>query len=145
MGGRAGENGTCLILICVDQCGSGDFSGRLYHSDWQDGQEFCSGMQLLLKIEALLDRTKTQQTSGAKRTFSVPALGDIPFGAKAPSGSSATFRLRILFRHNASWQGSVAWVEGRREESFRSVLELLLLMNSAMECRESGRGTAKTR
>lgn len=145
MGGRAGENGARLILVCVDQCRDGDFSGRLYHPDWQDGQGFCSAVQLLLQIEALLGQEKTQQSFGAKRTFSVPAPGDIPFGAKAPSGDVATFQLRILFRQNASWQGSVAWTEGRREESFRSVLELLLLMNSAMECGEPGRGTAKAR
>ena len=41
--------------------------------------------------------------------------------------------MRILFRQNASWQGSVTWLEGGRDESFRSVLELLLLMHSALE------------
>jgi len=39
---------------------------------------------------------------------------------------------RILFRQNASWQGSVVWVEGRQEERFRSALELVLLMDSAL-------------
>lgn len=34
--------------------------------------------------------------------------------------------LRVLFRQNTSWHGSVAWVEGKCEESFRSVLELLI-------------------
>ena len=145
MGGRAGENGSRLILVCVDQCADGDFSGRLYHPDWRDGKRFCSAMQLLLQIEALLDQVKTQQSLGAKRAFSLPAPGEIPFGTKAPGGSRATFQLHILFRQNASWQGFVSWVEGRREESFRSVLELLLLMNSAMECGEPVRGTAKAR
>lgn len=47
-------------------------------------------------------------------------------------GKRATFALRVLFRQNASWQGSVTWLEGGQEESFRSVLELLMLMNSAL-------------
>ena len=47
-------------------------------------------------------------------------------------GQLATFSLKILFRQNASWQGSVFWHEGRQEERFRSVLELLLLINSAL-------------
>ncbi len=51
MGGRVGENGARLILVCVDRCGDGDFSGRLYHPDWQDGQGFCSAVQLLLPHE----------------------------------------------------------------------------------------------
>ena len=51
-------------------------------------------------------------------------------------GRAATFALRVLFRQNASWQGSVSWMEGNREESFRSVLELLFLMNSALESKK---------
>ena len=38
----------------------------------------------------------------------------------------------MIFRQNASWQGSVTWLDKGREESFRSVLELLLLMDSAI-------------
>ncbi|MCI9263720.1 MAG: hypothetical protein HFF06_04025 [Oscillospiraceae bacterium] len=49
------------------------------------------------------------------------------------TGELATFDIRILFRQNSSWQGSVLWQEGDREESFRSVLELVLLMDSAMD------------
>ena len=40
--------------------------------------------------------------------------------------------VRILFRQNASWQGSVLWREGGQEERFRSALELVLLMDSAL-------------
>ena len=45
----------------------------------------------------------------------------------------ATFAVRVLFRQNASWQGEVTWLEGKREESFRSVLELILLMDGALQ------------
>lgn len=42
----------------------------------------------------------------------------------------------VLFRQNASWQGSEQWIEGAREESFRSVLELALLMDGALSSSE---------
>ena len=42
-------------------------------------------------------------------------------------------RVRILFRQNASWQGTVLWSEGSQEERFRSALELALLLDSALE------------
>lgn len=38
----------------------------------------------------------------------------------------------VLFCQNASRQGSVMWLEEGREENFRSVLELLLMMDSAL-------------
>ncbi len=145
MGGGAGENGSS-----PDPGLRGSVRGwRFFRAALPSGLAGRAGI-LQRSAAAFADRGtagpgKTQQSFVAKRTFSVPAPGDIPFGAKAPSGDVATFQLRILFRQNASWQGSVAWTEGRREESFRSVLELLLLMNSAMECGEPGRGTAKAR
>lgn len=128
-----GENGYRLTLVCVDQCADGDFSGRLYHPRWQDGRPFRSAVQFLLLVEGLLNQANAQQPAGTKRAFAESPSSAIPVGQLAPSGLRATFQLRILFRQNASWQGSVIWAEGRREESFRSVLELLFLMNSALE------------
>jgi hypothetical protein len=44
----------------------------------------------------------------------------------------ATFFVRIIFRQNASWQGSVLWLEGQREQRFRSALELIFLLDNAL-------------
>ena len=51
-------------------------------------------------------------------------------------GSRATFELQILFRQHTSWQGVLFWKEQHREQSFRSVLELILLMDSALREQE---------
>ena len=51
---------------------------------------------------------------------------------KPHNGDVATFAVRVLFRQNASWQGSVVWLEGKKEEKFRSALELFNLMGSAL-------------
>ena len=47
-------------------------------------------------------------------------------------GSAATFEMRVLFRQNASWQGELLWLEKNTRQSFRSVLELITLMDSAL-------------
>ena len=47
--------------------------------------------------------------------------------------------MKVIFRQNASWQGTVLWLEANREESFRSVLEFALLLNSALD--EKGEGS----
>ena len=36
-------------------------------------------------------------------------------------------------RQNATWQGSVTWVEKKEKQQFRSALELLKLIESALE------------
>lgn len=44
-----------------------------------------------------------------------------------------SFLVQIKFRQNSCWQGSVQWLEGKKTCSFRSLLELLQLMDEALE------------
>ena len=43
-----------------------------------------------------------------------------------------TFVVQILNTQNASWQGTVTWTGGKRKELFRSELELIKLIDSAV-------------
>ena len=120
-------------LVCVDEYGPDRFRGRLCNAFLDGAQPFDSLMQMLLKMDALLDEMQLPQSFSAKRAFA-PAL-DTRLGtptAEVQEGKLATFAVRVLFRQNASWQGSVAWVKTGREESFRSVLELAFLIDSAL-------------
>ena len=90
-------------------------------------------MEFFRKMEDLLDGMQFPQSFTAVRSFSDPPLRTgRPPGADMREGRCATFAVRVLFRQNASWQGSVSWLEGSREESFRSALELAFLMDSAL-------------
>lgn len=56
---------------------------------------------------------------------------------------NTTFIIEIKSNQYNSWQGSIEWIEGKRMESFRSVLELVKLMDSAMEVQgENGKSKA---
>lgn len=55
-------------------------------------------------------------------------------GKKSPR---ETFVVQILNTQNATWQGTVTWTDGRRSENFRSALELIRLMDSALLDTES--------
>ena len=44
-----------------------------------------------------------------------------------------TFVIEVIDQQNASWQGTVNWVNKGKKENFRSVLELIRLMDSALE------------
>ncbi len=58
---------------------------------------------------------------------------------KQISVGGTTFLVRVIFRQNASWQGTVQWLEGKKTQHFRSLLELTLLLQEALE---QTRGTA---
>ena len=123
------------IRLCVDSYDQGVMTGRFYHPSLKDGScGFRSLVQMLLQIEQLMDSINFPQAFTAKRTFA--PIGDFHLNAGEPgqsrSGEKATFLIRLMFRQHASWQGSVTWVEGKGEQTFRSVLELVLLMDSAL-------------
>ena len=44
-----------------------------------------------------------------------------------------TFILNIYDRQNATWQGSVTWVDKKEKQQFRSALELLKLIEGESE------------
>ena len=43
-----------------------------------------------------------------------------------------TFILEVNDTQNHSWQGQIEWVQGRKKQSFRSVMELLRLIDSVV-------------
>lgn len=46
---------------------------------------------------------------------------------------SNRFVINIRYRENATWQGDVLWVNQNRQCNFRSALELLKLIDGAMD------------
>lgn len=135
MGERLRGNEYRTTRVCIDSYEDGVPVGRFYNPGCGDAVPFQSLSQLLIKLNDLLDEMQFPQSFTISRAFSEQRM---PLGDKGPScmeqeGKLATFGVRILFRQNASWQGSVTWLEKSREESFRSALELIFLMNSALE------------
>jgi hypothetical protein len=49
-----------------------------------------------------------------------------------------TFIVKIDHQQNSTWQGQVVWAEEERSERFRSALELIRLMDEAMDRPEQG-------
>ena len=48
-------------------------------------------------------------------------------------GQCATFFVCVRYRQNATWQGTLVWKEKEREVEFRSALELIVLVDNALE------------
>lgn len=46
------------------------------------------------------------------------------------------FIVRVQYRRNATWQGNIVWSDRHETKCFRSALELLKMIDSALE--ESG-------
>ena len=59
-------------------------------------------------------------------------VSESPIKNGAAGGSKCTFEISVKFRQNATWQGQILWAEKNLRQSFRSVLEMLKLMDEAL-------------
>ena len=126
-----------LTTVCIDSFTNDVPVGRFYNPCLPEGRAFCSMAQLLREMEHILDAMDFPRAFSEVRSFAPPSeLLRQSCPAQQQTGRLATFAIRILFRQNMSWQGSVTWLEGQQEESFRSVLELILLICNALSYRE---------
>lgn len=121
-------------VICVDDFKDSVPKGRIYSSGSSDGTVFQSLIQFLTEMERILDEMDFPKPFTAVRTFGDPVQRTAQsLNTTIRAGKQATFAVKVLFRQNTSWQGSVVWLEKKKEQSFRSVLELILLLNSALQ------------
>lgn len=123
-----------VFLICVDAWSPGNCSGRFSSAALGESGTFRDLTRLLMRLDRCLEDHGVPQSFCAARCFSpLTALwhtGESSAGTHP--GELATFHVRVRFRRNASWQGTVTWLERRQTMHFRSALELLGLMDSAL-------------
>lgn len=99
--------------------------GDISHPAVADRRTFINEFDLKEEIAAMLDPLpEGSRTDGVM----IPRSFLVAVGNCGP----ATFVIRILFRRNATWQGTVRWREKRLQVNFRSFMELLLLMQEAV-------------
>ena len=118
--------------------------GYVRNPSFEGKKRFDSLMQLILIIDQLHDELAFPRRSTDPRVFGATPDGlgldplsggaDVSEEGDAQSGKQALahLQLNIMFRQNASWQGSLVWIDRAVEAHFRSTLELILLMDSAL-------------
>ena len=128
---RACENRR--LTVCVDSYENGVLQGRFYNAI-QEMECFESLMQFLHGVEMALENQQMPQSFTTLRKFSdlLPRGDATVASGSIRKGKIATFEMHVLFRQHTSWQGQIIWRERQMEQSFRSVLELVLLMDSAL-------------
>ena len=138
-----------LMSICIDEGENHKKRGRCYHRYSVRPIVFTDLNDLLITADRLMDRIGYPQASTRSRNFFDIGRDITEKGAKQvrtaddilnESGKKATFVVNVQYRQNATWQGKVLWAEAGRSCNFRSALELLKLIDGALdEAEEKGR------
>lgn len=125
------------FLISVNHYQNGEMRGVFYHPVRGEGGVFQSLIQLLLQMEQSMDQENLPQSFQASRSFSaLPAVWTGGDACRFLTGREATFAVTVRFRRNSSWQGQLLCKGDPCGKPFRSVLELIGLMDRAMEGRQ---------
>lgn len=130
-----------FINMCIDNINDGELSGRIYHCYSKEPWKFTNILQLIELADDFFDRLEFPQASTSARSFISTQFSGVDRLDKVQSpedfienrGQKGTFFLNVRYRQNSSWQGSVTWVEEQREQHFRSALELLKLIDGALD------------
>ena len=113
--------------------------GSFYNLYYGEEIKFDNLMQLLLIMENMMDEIRypapavESRLIYKKRGFSHEALSyDLLPGADGKHEVLETFRIRVLYRQNASWQGTISWKTAGQTYHFRSALELFKMMDNVL-------------
>lgn len=108
-------------ILLVQSYQDGEMSGQLLHPHGGGPQEIRSIPKLILKLDEILSSEESV----------------IHYHVFEPTGFEnveriATLRIQILFQEHCTWQGCVLWEEQRKEATFRSVLELIQILDEIL-------------
>ncbi len=136
-----------LMSICIDENENHEKQGRFYHRYSVEPMLFTDLNSLLIEADRLMDKIDYPQASMRSRNFFDTQENRKEKGAERvktadeilnESGKKATFVVNVQYRQNATWQGKVLWAEAGRSCNFRSALELLKLIDGALDEEEAG-------
>ncbi len=131
------------VVLCVDQTTERQISGRLYHAYSRDPIMISNVERLLFELEHFYDSINFPHPSNNSRTFQgeIPHMSHRAEREKVMSdeellgrhGDLGTFIIRVQHRQNSSWQGRITWMDRDKTVYFRSMWEMLKLVDSALD------------
>lgn len=130
-----------LVNICVDKYDCSEIAGRIYHCYDEKPWHFTNVIEMIGLLEDFFDRISFPQASTKTRTFVNVSEKKKESLTKSvavqkiieQSGRLGSFLVHVKYRQNSAWQGLVERMESGEIYEFISVLELLKILNNAME------------
>ncbi|MBQ9424396.1 MAG: hypothetical protein IJU42_00435 [Erysipelotrichaceae bacterium] len=129
------------VVLCIDRY-TNVWKGRIYHHFRKDPVLFENGTEMLERMEDLYDALRFPSPGNNERHF--VERKEIPMEEEMTRvledeemldmhGDLGTFIIRVQHRQNSSWQGRITWVEEDKTLYFRSVWEMMKLIEEALK------------
>lgn len=110
------KNSKETFFICVDSLENEVWQGRIYRFATKEEIRFDGFVEMLLLLDHFQEDLFFSMPPVSFRHFFPPSTDTVhnPPSGNVRSGKKATFLIQILFHENASWQGTVQWLEGKK-------------------------------
>lgn len=114
--------------------------GRVHSNYYKKSFRFNNECEMLNGMENLFDSLMFPQATFEARSFFSKKTTQIFRRAESemddntnniPQEGKTTFIVNVQYRQNATWQGTITWVEQNTTQHFRSAFEMLKLMDQA--------------
>lgn len=116
-----------VTMVYVDSYENNVLCGRFANPYLKGIHKFTSLADFIVKMEGVINIIDLPETCAADCGYRKNFHDSIIM-----RGKKDTFSINIRFRQNDSWQGTISWLETNHKQNFRSVLELILLLDSAL-------------
>ncbi|MBC8560442.1 hypothetical protein [Fumia xinanensis] len=133
---------TSKVIIYLSNSPREPVCGQIYSVYYNAFMDFCGVAQLLRAMESLYDTLDMPQASCENQAFHplkrAKKNGDdrmIESRAghrKSVEADQATFLVHVIYRQYNTWQGRITWMQDKTSRNFKSVFEMLKLMDDAM-------------
>ena len=131
------------VVLCVDSYAPNHISGTFWHGYREDGISFSNWDQMVQRMEQFFDDIQFPFPSTTFRTFE--KTGNEPQHRQEKKkimadeevlrhrGELGSFVVRVQHRQNSSWQGRITWIEEDKTVYFRSIWEMIKLVENALD------------
>ena len=133
---------TSKVIIHLFNCPGEPVRGQIYSVYYDAFMDFCGVSQLLGAMEALFDSLGMPQAARESRGLrSLKRIKKRDEDQKIPryarrqvfSGEKrASFTVHVVYRQYHTWQGTITWMEENLSSYFKSVFEMLKLMDDVI-------------
>lgn len=132
------------VVVCVQHVDQHEFSGVFHHAYDRDPVPFSSEVELLIRLDEFFDSLKFPFSATSSRNFIRHANTPTDMITEEDRvmedkdilmnhGEVGTFIIRVQQRQNSSWQGRITWVDEDKTVYFRSVWEMMKLIDEALD------------
>ncbi len=130
------------FVLCIDQNENQNIGGRLYHLFQEEPLLIHGYNEMFLEGEHFFESIGMPKASQSDKNFENEMINEMngkdmrEMAAEDKilneHGEEGTFIVRVQHRQHSSWQGRVTWVDQDKTVFFRSELELMKLIDGAL-------------